>query len=278
MEKKEFEKEFQREEKELLVLIQKDIGGAGVCGEYLVPTARFLASIDVNTGAFSDEIGLLEWMIKKESQRNDWGFELNGMTIYRVRVRRHMEKEDGNNWFPKVNNRYLLLEILESNIQQDKLDAIRIAYQTPVIIGDNKIGQFTLDRDYGWFEGTIDWLGKTCDVRLELDENAEDTADNALEVLRKLVSDLEQQSSRFSRFAAEKLVDLANEWQDEYADEDGECITPEAFVKRIEISEISIRPDGDMEITYLDDDMFLGHWIVVYANISGALKNACIEG
>ena len=49
-------------------------------------------------------------------------------------------------------------------------------------------------------------------------------------------------------------------------------------MKRIEISELSISADGDMEITYLDDDMFGGHWIVVYANISGELKDANIEG
>lgn len=101
-----------------------------------------------------------------------------------------------------------------------------------------------------------------------------------MEVLRKLVEDLEQLSLKFCKFAAEKLVNLANEWQSEYSndEESVESITQEDFMKRIEISELSISADGDMEITYLDDDMFGGHWIVVYANISGELKDANLEG
>ena len=101
-----------------------------------------------------------------------------------------------------------------------------------------------------------------------------------MEVLRKLVDDLDQLSLKFCKFAAEKLVNLANEWQSEYCgDEEGaESITQEKFMKRIEISELSVSAEGDMEITYLDDDMFGGHWIVVYANISGELKDANIEG
>ena len=75
-------------------------------------------------------------------------------------------------------------------------------------------------------------------------------------------------------------MNLANEWQSEYSndEESVESITQEDFMKRIEISELSISADGDMEITYLDDDMFGGHWIVVYANISGELKDANLEG
>lgn len=282
---KEYEKEFQNEEIELLVLIQKDIGAASVHDDYLLPSANILASIDLESGNLSNDPGLLEWMIKKDSKRSNWGFDLKGMTIYRVRVRRRIDRADRKNWFPKMSNRYLLLEILESDVQNDRLDEIRKEYQKPVTIGDDRIGYFTLNRDYEWFEGEINWLGKNCDVRLELDENATDTADNSLNVLRKLIDDLEELSIKYSRFAAEKLVDLANEWQDEYDEEDDDenaentvSITKEDFVKRIEISEISIEANGDLEITYLDDDMFFGHWIVVYANISGELKDADIEG
>lgn len=277
---KEYENQFETEETELLVLIQKDIGGAGVVGDYLWPSATFMASINLSTGDFSDELGLLEWWIKKEPKRRNWGFELKGMTIYHVRGHRRIDTKDGKNWSPKMSNRFLLLEVLASDVQTDKLEEIKEAYQKPVIIGDDKIGHFTLNRDYEWYEGEIDWLGKNCDVRLELDESGKDTADNAMEVLRKLVDDLDQLSLEFCKFAAEKLVNLANEWQSEYCgDEEGaESITQEEFMKRIEISELSVSADGDMEITYLDDDMFGGHWIVVYANISGELKDANIEG
>lgn len=44
------------------------------------------------------------------------------------------------------------------------------------------------------------------------------------------------------------------------------------------ISEIDIYKEGDMEIYYCDDDMFFGHIIIVYANISGEMSDASIAG
>ena len=275
-----FLKDFYDEEMELLVLIQKDIGGAGVHGDYLNPHASVLAYINLETGTMCEEAGLLEWMIKKNSQRKNWGFDLRGMKIYRVRVRRHREKNDGKNWIPQMHNRYLLLEILESDVEHPRLNVIREAYQKPIVIGDSQIGYFSLNRDYEWYEAQIDWLGNECDVRLELDENSNDTANNALAAYRKLLGGLETWNNKFKMFAADKLISLANEWQAEYEEDNDEqaSITEEEFMKRIQISEISIDSEGDMEITYLDDDIFYGHWIVVYANINGELKSADIEG
>ena len=260
---KNFEKEFENEETELLVLIQKDIGGAVVDGDYLCPSAAFLASVDVKTGALSRERGRLEWRIKRTPQHSGWGFDLAGMTAYRVRVRRAMEK--------KPEARYLLLEILESGLCHEGLEEIRAAYQRPVVIEAGETGSFLLDRDYEWYEGEMDWLGHACEVMLELDEGRE-TAEGAMEALLQLAGSLEGWDERIRSFAAANLVELANDWQDE------EEITPEEFKRRMEISGVRISADGGLSVTFLDDNMFWGHWIVVEGNISGELESADIEG
>lgn len=276
MKKASFEKEFLPGEKELLVLVQTDVGGAAVIDDYLRLSATFLASVDVETGEFCDKKGRLEWMMKREPNGRGWGFDLKGMTIYRVRVRKGIEKELEPHMLKEMNNRYLLLEILEQDVRHEELEKIREAYTKPVEM-DNEIGHFALDRDYDWYEGEIDWLGENCQVMLELDAEGADTADKAMDALRRLVEDLASWDERIRRFAAKELVELANDWREE-EDEEVADITPEEFAKRIEISEISVDADGDMEITFNDDDMFWGHYIVVYANISGGLERAQIEG
>lgn len=87
--------------------------------------------------------------------------------------------------------------------------------------------------------------------------------------------------NKFRAFAAEKLTELANDWQDEgYGDEDGEdlaAITEESFAGRIVISELSIDAEGDYEV-YYDDDMFWGHVIIVNGSVDGGMEDACIAG
>lgn len=278
MEKERFEKEFVSEERELLVLVQKDVGGARIMGEYYQPSVTFLAAVDVKTGEFCDEKGRLEWIYKKGLFKKGWGFDLKGMTIYQVRVRRCIEKELAPNMLKEMNNRYMLLEVVKKNVHHDKLEKIREAYMKPVAI-DNEIGHFELNRDYGWFEGKINWLGEECRVMLDTDCDGGDTADKAMEGLRSLAADLSGWDKKVREFAAAELTELANEWQEsDEEDEEPHEITQEEFARRIEISEIIIDAEGDMEITFYDDDMFWGHYVVVYGNVSGELERAQMEG
>ncbi len=88
--------------------------------------------------------------------------------------------------------------------------------------------------------------------------------------------------NKFRAFAAEKLTELANDWQDKgYDDEDGEdlaAITEESFAGRLVISELSIDAEGDYEVYYDDDDMFWGHVIIVNGSVDGGMEDAYIAG
>ena len=226
MRKELFEKEFLPEEKELLVLIQHDMNGAVKAGDYLRPSATFLGSVDVTTGEFSGEKGRLEWMFKRSILRPDYGFDLKGMTIYQVRVRKCIEKELAPYMLREMNNRYLLLKVVKKNVHHEALEKIREAYMKPVAV-DNEIGHFALNRDYGWFESEIDWLGDKCDVLLETDSDGADTADKAMAALKTLVSDLMEWDEKIRRFAADELVELANDWQDADDIESLTCLYPD---------------------------------------------------
>lgn len=143
----------------------------------------------------------------------------------------------------------------------------------PVFIRDS-LGEFKLDRRYGWFEGQISWLGNTEDVTLNKDEDT-DTAEQALRTLHMLMSDPEKWDRKLREYAAGELTELANDWREE--DETPE-ITKEEFAERIGSPSFTINNTGDFEAVYNDDDMFAGHWIVVYGTAGAELTEANIEG
>lgn len=277
---KEFEQEFHNEEFELTVLIHTGINGGVVYGDYIKPSANFIASINEKTGELNETLGRLEWMVKNSDEDDKYGFDLKGMTIYRVRVRKCIEKELKPNVLPLINNLYLLIDVVESDVSDQRLEHIRDLYMTPVYI-DDEAGHFKLNRELEWYEGTIDWLEKECSVMLGLDDD-KDTAQQSLAVLRRLLADLKNWDNKLRSFAADTLLDAANEYQEDAMGENestsAEPITKEIFMRRMEIGELYIDGDGSIEVYFNDDDMFWGHTIMVNANISGEIEDSDIVG
>lgn len=276
--REEFESRFYEKEKEILVLTKGTVGGAAIEGDMLRPSLEFLASVDGKTGEFSGEKGRLEWLIENVPGRTGWGYDFRQFGIYRLRVRKSIPVELEPYMSKTMNNRYMVLEILEKNASEPELEEIRKKISKPVSIED-PLGKFELDRQLSLFEGEIEWLGEDCGVFLETDEEDGDTAWKALQILQKLHKDLENWDGKFRRYAAEKLTDLANEWLAEDEEQAGaDPITKDIFARRLEISEISIAPDGHITVYYHDDDMFWGHVVEIDVNIRDGILSANIAG
>lgn len=274
-EEQKYYSEFQPQEQEMIVLVKENCKGAAIRGEFMTPSVRFVASIDPVSNELKQEEGVLSWIISKKHKKNDWGYELNKMTIYRVCVRKCYEKKLEAYQSDIANRTYLLVKIIEKIKSEPRLDIIRENYLKPVHVDDEALGRFTLNREYGWFEGSIDWLGNTIDVQLKADKDNASTAKRAFDILKNVSSDIPEWDKKVRKYAAEELTELANDWNEEDSDEQ---ITKEEFAKRIEISGIIFRSDGSFEITFNDDDMFFGHWVVVYVDEQGAFERADMEG
>lgn len=265
----EFLQEFETSEEELTVLLKDFSKGGGVRGDYIFPVAAFMAYIDNESGEIIQEEGTLHWVIPRST--NDYIHDFKDYGIYRVLVRKC--KPDVTNFLGKpYKNRYHIVKIIRKNLKEPQLEAIRDEYLKTVSIED-KAGTFCLDRKYDWFEGKIDWLGSSRRVLLDKDENS-DTAEKALQTLHCFLEDVEKWDKVLRTFAAAQLTELANDWQDGETPE----ITEEEFAERIGAPDFRINNDGGFEAEYDDDDMFYGHWIVVYGSADGGLKEANIEG
>lgn len=275
-----FESSFEKEEIEITVLLKDSCNGAAVWDKWLEPSVNFIASIDNDTGELIKQEGRLEWLIKNDPDRKGWGFDFKQYGIYRLLVRKCIPKVLAPYESAYMNNRYMLIKILEEDVQNDKLLELKEELSKPVII-DTPYGKFELDRSMSWFEGEIEHDGLTFTAYLETDEDNGDTADGAREAFIKALDDFENFDKSAKEFAAENLVDLANEWlesNEESEEGEPEPITEEKFIEAIEISEMTVSPDGSMSLFYSDGDMFWGHVIEITIDEDGTISDADIAG
>ncbi len=272
-----FEKEFETEEYEMLILVQASCGGAVCIKDMLKPSVDFLASIDLRTGQLFHEKGRVEWLIKEDNKHKGWGYEFEQFGIYRVAVRKCIPQKLQPYQLQYMNNRYMLLGVLEENASNEKMEALKEHYAKPISM-ENELGSFVLDREFSWFEGIVNWNGAEANVYLETDEEDGDTAEQAMKVLKRIVDNLVDNDTKYREFAAQELTELANEWMNESDEVDAEEITQETFAKRMEISEITVSPDGSLSLLYHDDDMFWGHVIEIEVESNGEITSANIAG
>ena len=184
-----FEKEFETEEYEMLILVQASCGGAVCIKDMLKPSVDFLASIDLRNGQFFHEKGRVEWLIKKDNKRKGWGYDFEQFGIYRVVVRKCIPQKLQPYQLHYMNNRYMLIRVLEENASNEKLEALKEHYSKPIST-ENELGTFVLDREFSWFEGSINWNGVEANVYLETDEEDGDTAEQAMAVLKSVIENI----------------------------------------------------------------------------------------
>ncbi len=265
-----FFEEYEEKEQELTVLIKEFTRGGAVRGDYLFPAVPFLAYIDKESGKAVHEKGILCWVIHRSS--DDYIHKFKNYGIYKVLVRK-MKPGILNPIGQPVKNWYYVVKVLKREVKEPQLERIRTEYLKPVSIKDS-LGEFKLDRKYNQFEGQIDWMGSMENVSLEKDKD-EDTANLALKTLHMLTSDPVKWDRKLREYAAGELTELANDWREE---EETPVIKKEEFAERIGSPSFSIDKEGDFEAVYNDDDMFAGHWIVVYGTADGMLTDTGIEG
>lgn len=273
---KDFESGFVTEETEITVLLKDSSNGAAVLGDWLRPSVNFLASIDNDTGEMIKEEGRLEWMIKKDPDRKGWGYDFEQYGIYRLLVRKCIPRKLESFESATLNNCYMIVKVLEENVQNDKLLEYKEYLSKPVEI-DTPYGKFVLDRSMSWFEGEIELNGLDFTAFLETDEDNGETAELALKVFLKTAENFEDFDRKNKEFAADNLLDLAHEWQE--SDEgENEPLTREQFIEAIGVSEWTVTPYGNMTLYYYDGDIFWGHAIEINIEEDGTIEDADIAG
>lgn len=146
-------------------------------------------------------------------------------------------------------------------------------------------GIFTLERTVDWFETTVDWLG--VNVHLSFDRDETEAMERAIAAARLLMADQKGWDQRIREYAADELLDSANDWAESDVDDEelerleeaGEqLVSREQFMERMDLESIQVEEDGDFDFWFGDGDLFYGHSIHVSGNVEKGLNRAVIEG
>ena len=119
---------------------------------------------------------------------------------------------------------------------------------------DEVLGTLTYDQQLGWYETTLG------NFKLYLPCESEREADESLNHARSFHQSRTRLIREAAAFGCESLVDLKNET---WLDEGEEALSKETFVSRLSIEAVVVYPDGSVEFTFGDGDLFWGHVIQV---------------
>lgn len=257
-----FEDNFLEEEKEILVLMATSTKGAAAYYDMWTPSNDPLAYVDLSDNSLHTGSIRLEWLVEGKG----WKYDFSPQTAYRLRVR--SQKPD---YMPNFEHCFMLVEVLEENVSDNRFEEILKEYNTEVSYEDEDF-HLILDKEYKWFEGAI--LHGDDEIEFFIETEELDRLKNILAAYKKATEDFEKWLDTLKRFAAQKLTELANKWQEK----DTAPISEIEFVQRISLSSINLSEEKDFMVYLHDDDMFFDHIICVYGNLDGTLKDAAIEG
>jgi len=273
----EWERTFEDEAKEILVLLAGGSGASKRNGFWDV-SHYFIAYVDCQTGALHTGDGRIVYPVSDEE--HDAGGILDGFrreAVYRLKARKRIPHKIPEGVTASSQNQFLIVEVLEEDAPCPALEEVLAEYRRPVVLNDEELGELSLDKDLDMFEGGISWRGEDIDISLEVDSSSEETWVDARRAMKAMLAEQDRWDGDMRASAARELTELACEWR-ESADEDVPEITEESFAQRIELTSIAMDADGSFSAYFEDDDMFFGHCVVVYGSLTDGVASAVMAG
>ena len=239
----------------------------------LVANAELIAYIDCTTNELHKNKTKIEWLVTVEDSKKNFIYNIEKYHIYRLKVK----EADSDN--------FLLIDVLERDLKNELLKETlkECEKKAAIVIEEPDLGKFILDKNLKAFLSKMDWLNpkRQIDVSLNIGEN---TRIKALEkvgaffnTLEKLFVNKKEWDKKLKVYAAENLVDLANELRKNLKGMFKFVkIWKWRFIGKIELICLDINPNGEFIATFDDKKLFVGHKIVVNGNVNGELLNSAI--
>lgn len=264
-------------EKEIIVLINsKGTFASKITSENessLVANVELIAYIDCMTNELIKSNSKVEWPITTEDINKNFIYNIEKYHIYHLKVK----ELDPNN--------FLLVDVLERDLENQLLkETLKECEQkAAIIIEEPDLGKFTLDKNLKAFISQMDWLNpkKQINISLNIDENSRlkalEKVGGFFNTLEKLVANKKEWDKKLKIYAAENLIDLANELRKNLKGMFKFIkIWKWRFIGKIELINLDINPNGGFIATFDDKKLFVGHKIIINGNINGELLNSVI--
>ena len=264
-------------EKEIIVLINsKGTFASKITSENessLVANVELIAYIDCMTNELIKSNSKVEWPITTEDINKNFIYNIEKYHIYHLKVK----ELDPNN--------FLLVDVLERDLENQLLkETLKECEQkAAIVIEEPDLGKFTLDKNLKAFISQMDWLNpkKQINVSLNIGENSRikalEKVGGFFNTLEKLVANKKEWDKKLKIYAAENLIDLANELRKNLKGMFKFIkIWKWRFIGKIELINLDINPNGEFIATFDDKKLFVGHKIIINGNINGEVLNSVI--
>lgn len=165
----------------------------------------------------------------------------------------------------------LLSPVVVVEAPDPEVAAARDAIVRPVVT-DHPRGRLVHERSEGGSRLPITWAGRPVSLLLVVD-----APEDAVPLLDRIGPWLDRSAvvdGDLRRRVVADLGDVLDGWV-----EPGDVpVTPAELAARIVIQAVSVRPDGSYEVDYDDDDIFLGHVVLVSGTVAAGPVHASIAG
>ncbi|EHZ4884741.1 DUF2262 domain-containing protein [Campylobacter lari] len=263
---KEFNSQFEEEILDIAFILKEYAVGAGK-----VPNKEKYYQISILAIAyknFVDNTIVENENITIQKKDNDTKYYFNTFkdkTIVRLKVRKHKDFDNA------LYKRFLLVELIENNYEDENLKPILDKYVQPVYYKDEVLGTFELDKGLNTFTNNINWLNnKKVEVVFDNDDNIE----NSIQTARKIFEDKKELDKKVKEYIASQLLEEANSYNE---DADKDEIDEKQFAKLLTFESIVIRSKG-IDFYVDDGDVFWGHVIIVESDFGFNFSDAYIAG
>lgn len=172
-----------------------------------------------------------------------------------------------------------LVKTLRRNAKDTALTAEKARLQKPHRVKDPVLGTLTLDRRTNALEGKVRWCGKL--VQVSVDAATDSEQQESLATAKKLWKQQRLWSKRLCDGLCKHLLKLANEWEQQAADDEerpAKPFTASTFLRRLRLTTVVARPRGEFSYWFDDGDTFCGHAISASGSLTEGILEADIQG
>ena len=164
----------------------------------------------------------------------------------------------------------LLLDLPQPGFDPD-LKAILEEQKKPDSTYVEGLGTFVLNRQVGWYQADVDWLGQS--IQLVYDRGSGEEVKAAHQTALALMEAREDWDGRVRTYAAQQLPAQHPGLEDEMLE-----LPAEELARRLEPESLQVWPDGAFEFWFHDADYQWEHALRVRGTLAGGPDHVDLEG
>ena len=172
---------------------------------------------------------------------------------------------------PSEDRTSFLMTELPQPVMDPELKAILDEQKKPDSTYVEGLGTFVLNRQVGWYQADVDWLGQS--IQLVYDRGSGEEVKAAHQTALALMGAQEDWDSRVRTYAAQQLPVQHPGLEDEMLE-----VPAEELARRLEPESLQVWPDGSFEFWFHDADYQWEHALRVRGTVDGGLDHVYLEG